>query len=413
MYAGFSSLWVQVLVSKLVVNLYGRDKTPETSDQDSTCGYDTPLTSPGVPLPPKTPPPCGGDKLPAEEKALRVSLEVDGVSLQLDVQEKYMDAVFKVASMECALAKKDSASLEEWISYFPGGNRKLFSSSGSTLPESLSPLTPPSMPPLSEVTIPSSSSTSTAAAAALGGGGTLISPQAHQRRSFILVKAKLPRSEYQAVKNAKVYLNLHEFELVAWLPVLDFVRGIVSAFASRGSEAVEVKPSHAIDVSAWPSLEVSLESFRVVLPTADFSDVLLLSTGGAHVTSALDWASSDVRFIVNSGAFRRLCLLSSERRLPPLPAYQLSAYSITLWGITKTTTPPGSVKPLLLTSSVDVRVVYTPPLTAPPSPLLPSRDSGGGGGGALACGHCCEATLATDLHLFVGTEQVRLVFVRS
>lgn len=73
----------------------------------------------------------------------------------------------------------------------------------------------------------------------------------------------------------------------------------------------------------------------MVLPTQDYSSTLLLSVGGLQATSSLNYASPDVRYIVNSSLYRRLSLLSSEKKQPPLPVYQLDAYSISLWGLTR------------------------------------------------------------------------------
>ena len=73
----------------------------------------------------------------------------------------------------------------------------------------------------------------------------------------------------------------------------------------------------------------------MVLPTQDYSSTLLLSVGGLQATSSVHYASPDVRYIVNGSLYRRLSLLSSEKKQPPLPVYQLDAYSISLWGLTR------------------------------------------------------------------------------
>ena len=96
-------------------------------------------------------------------------------------------------------------------------------------------------------------------------------------------------------------------------------------------------------VATWPSLEVNIECFRVVLPTVDHTHFLLLGVGGITVTSSLEYVGPDVRYITNSSAFRRLSLLSSERKQPPLPAYQLQAVSLSLWGVDNSTTRYGDM----------------------------------------------------------------------
>lgn len=89
------------------------------------------------------------------------------------------------------------------------------------------------------------------------------------------------------------------------------------------------------DVAFWPAVEVSLECFHVILPRQDYSSTLLLSVGALQATSSLDYAGPDVRFVLNNSAYHRLSLLSSERKQPPLPAYQLDAFAISLWGLTR------------------------------------------------------------------------------
>ena len=84
----------------------------------------------------------------------------------------------------------------------------------------------------------------------------------------------------------------------------------------------------ATDVSSWPAVEISLECFRLILPTKDFSSILLLGIGALGVTSSLDYPTSDIRYVVSQSAFRRL---SSERK--QLPAYQMDAYAVSLWGL--------------------------------------------------------------------------------
>lgn len=93
-----------------------------------------------------------------------------------------------------------------------------------------------------------------------------------------------------------------------------------------------------VGVASWPSLEVNIEPFRVVLPNSDHTHFLLLGVGGVTMTSSLDYAGPDVRYITDSSAFRRLSLLSSERKQPALPAYQLEALSLSMWGVHNTTT---------------------------------------------------------------------------
>ena len=91
-------------------------------------------------------------------------------------------------------------------------------------------------------------------------------------------------------------------------------------------------------VASWPSVEVNVDCFRVLVPNADHTHFLLLGVGGVSVTSSLDYAGADVRHVTNSSAFRRLSLLSSERKQPSLPAYQFDSISLSLWGVDNSNT---------------------------------------------------------------------------
>ena len=76
----------------------------------------------------------------------------------------------------------------------------------------------------------------------------------------------------------------------------------------------------------------------MMLPNVNHTHFLLLGVGGVSVTSSLDYAGPDVRYVINSSAFRRLSLLSSERKQPALPAYQVDAISLSLWGVDNSNT---------------------------------------------------------------------------
>ena len=91
-------------------------------------------------------------------------------------------------------------------------------------------------------------------------------------------------------------------------------------------------------VASWPSVEVNVDCFRVLVPNSDHTHFLLLGVGGVSVTSSLDYAGADVRHVTNSSAFHRLSLLSSERKQPSLPAYQFEAISLSLWGVDNSNT---------------------------------------------------------------------------
>lgn len=94
-----------------------------------------------------------------------------------------------------------------------------------------------------------------------------------------------------------------------------------------------VQPTAGMETSMWPILELNVECFRAILPSQDFSRSLLLTSAGVKLTSSVDFAGAEVRLVTNPNAYRRLSLLSSEKKQSSLPVYQLEAYSVSVWGI--------------------------------------------------------------------------------
>lgn len=84
-----------------------------------------------------------------------------------------------------------------------------------------------------------------------------------------------------------------------------------------------------IDVSLYPSLDINIHSFQVLFPST--SSALLINIGKLSVCSYLEFPIS--RMVVNSSAMRKLRILVSEKRAPPLPGYQLNGVSLQLLGI--------------------------------------------------------------------------------
>lgn len=60
-------------------------------------------------------------------------------------------------------------------------------------------------------------------------------------------------------------------------------------------------------------------------------NLLLLTCEGLTISSSLHYPVS--RLVVNHSAMKRLDIAVSEKRVPPLPGYQLLAYSTQLIGI--------------------------------------------------------------------------------
>ncbi len=196
-YQGLSSLWIQVIIPKLVLNLYAWDHsgTKQTSDKESL-------------------------KSLLNEKngtLVKLSIEIDGTSLQVDIQEKCTDIVFKLAAMESSLYQKNDSLTNndtttflpdnQWIPRITSSNGKIFSSLSSVLPESLSQETAATSP---TILLPSQQH---------------LSPSSSQS-NFVLVTIKLPQGLPHKV--VKLSCNVRPFEVCAWLPVLQYVLDIGS-----------------------------------------------------------------------------------------------------------------------------------------------------------------------------------------
>ena len=261
-FQGFSTLWVQLLVSKLIVNIYNRQGSPPTIESSK---YTTPFTSP------LTTDKLAGrlsDDLSSSRRSetVKVSLEIDGISFQVDIQERCTDIIFKMASMECTYLKKhsqerDSLSRSSWLPYLSNSNGKLFSTSSSSLPEELSQLTDPLSHPL----------LSFESAAGVSSPHHLHHPFSPKPQpNFVQLKVKLPAS--QLVRTTKVSLSVKPFEVVAWLPLLDTVMEIASA-----ATAAPISDSSADQKDAKVLYYVvSVRVCFLVLPLSLSSYVLVL-----------------------------------------------------------------------------------------------------------------------------------------
>ena len=226
-FQGFSTLWIQLLVSKLVINIYNQQQTPSIVQFSGSSEYSTPFTSPSAADKESSSSKLNGASRAASgvSETIKVSLEVDGISLQVDIQERCTDMIFKMASMECSYLKKHckNPSTTSWLPYLSNSNGKLFSTSSSSLPEELSHMTDPlSHPPL----VPFKQAAG------------LSSPQHHTfspklQPNFVQLNVKLPSS--QLLQTKRLSLSVKPFEVVAWLPILDTVMEIVSAAAGGDS----------------------------------------------------------------------------------------------------------------------------------------------------------------------------------
>ena len=137
---------------------------------------------------------------------------------------------------------------------------------------------------------------------------------------------------------------------------------------------------------AWPTLDIKVDCFRIIIPDWDFNSALLLSMDSACLTSSLDYPIS--RMIVDPSSYKKLNAAVRDHKRPRLPAYQLDISSMGCWGYQGRNNKLTNVLPILL--SCELRVLFSPAL------LL----AGGGTGKVridyiIVCKHWCQQILTT------------------
>ena len=211
LYQGVSSLWIQVIAPKLVLKLYAWDhrKCKQLSNEH----------------------------IPSSENnrvLVKFSIEVDGMSVQADIQEKCTDVVFKMATMEASLYQKSGSMANgtlaflpenQWIPRIASSNGKLFSSVSSVLPKGLSQEAAMASP---TVLLPSSQQLTSSTA----------------QSNFVLATVKVPQGlvHHQLLKFS---CNVQPFEMCAWLPVLSYVSDIGSPFMATNKKQVKHRKMYA------------------------------------------------------------------------------------------------------------------------------------------------------------------------
>lgn len=255
-YQGLSSLWLQLLLSKFTLNLYGQD---ERGGAGRGRGLGCEGCSP-----------------------IRVSLGVESVSMQLDVQERCSDVIFKVSSMECEFSKLSSCqppaeSLPPghptkylspgpptespppgrghcWVPYFDGSNGKFFSTTRSNLSDeflqSTAPFTIGQMLGRSPGQQGSEFISSSSSSSPTFGTRPKFQP------SFLYLKGHLPRGDgaeggTRTSRTCKVELNVCSFEAVVWVPVWRLVQSVTGGGRGWGGGGGrgggrESKPLHQV-----------------------------------------------------------------------------------------------------------------------------------------------------------------------
>lgn len=217
-YPGLSSLWIQVLISKLAFHIYLKEPKEAWSkgevSSSVSSSYATPMTSP------TSVSDADGHSVSSQGNVLtKLSLEVDSASLQVDIQEKCMNVVFKVAIAEGSYLKWKQGV---WVPCL--SSEKFFSSSRSAIPDDLSQVVAEFVPAIT-VQIPTS---------------PFHQSPTKQHRNFIFLDVKIPFD--QPHKSPKIHLNMLPFEVVAWLPLAHYLHSLVAA-------ALQEKPAATVKVN--------------------------------------------------------------------------------------------------------------------------------------------------------------------
>lgn len=232
-YQGVSSLWLQLLVSRFALHLYGREDA-DTAARSSRQKYHekgstismTSARSEALKESSVT------GRRPylsssASSPSLKVTVEVESLSLQVDVQERCTDFILKLASMEsdlCVLSECSDGS-NSWEPYLIHSKGKLFSSAISNLPDDILQVTAPVI----------SANQFQSSGQGIGiDSNSCLSPKLHS--SFAYVTGYFP-TRFPRVP--KLEVNIRPFELVVWLPVIKLAISIVSS----GIESHKTQPT--------------------------------------------------------------------------------------------------------------------------------------------------------------------------
>lgn len=289
--------------------------------------------------------PLGNDKpdnaemKSSAEEMHNFKYESDDLSFTLDHQEKRLTCQLKVSSLEgfCSLIK----STQDPTSDYNGMYKKTFSSSCTILDEQL----------LQKVE-------------AINGGGTRspvwdrerpISNLTLPRGSFVVLDIK---SYSEPHRPLEVKLNVQMFEGVVSVPLARAVLDILQVIIVKS----ERNEQNRNVVNSWPLMEISLDSFRVLFPCLSPSSGFLADFGGIFVKSELPYTID--RMEVNSTALRKLSIMAAEKRIPPLPGYEVQVFTLQLLGVNvdrkRLSQLNASVFPILMTAGV--QVLYSPAL---------------------------------------------------
>lgn len=271
--------------------------------------------------------------------------ESDDLSFSLDKQDKYLNFQFKMSTLEGHYKKPPTNDISKNIF------SKLFSSKSTIFNEDVlmkvesinrdwgSPCSPTmdDQPPLH------------------GAGLT-------SHTSFIVFD--LRRYLLDPHKPLMVKLHIKMFEAVVTIPLVKIILELTKVVTDSVTHSSTEPTTTTYSSCSWPQFDIGLECFRVLFPCVPPSTSgVILDTGGVSVRSDLSYPIT--RMEVNSTAFRRLSIMVSEKRLPPLPGYEVHLSNIMLIGLSADWKDNGtdraiSVFPIL--SMANTQIQYSPSL---------------------------------------------------
>ena len=296
------SLWLQCTLTKLVVDLSAEDESDtKTKKNDS-------------------------------EKKKEFVYESEDISFSLDKQEKRSSCQLKVCTLE--------GYQKEWPNLTKDNKNwlfeKIFSSRSTILNEKV----------LQKIEVINDR---------MGSSRSPVldkPPMSH--RNFIVLDIK---SHSEVHKSLELSLNVQMFEGVVCVPLTKAVLDILKVILEQTGN------QHKSDgaTNNWPTFEVNLESFRVLFPCLSASSGLLADIGGVVVKSDLSYPIG--RMEVNTAAFRKLNIFVSEKRIPPLPGYEVQLFTLQLLGLNIDNNSSVSAYSVLVTN--DIQVQHSPALQWP------------------------------------------------
>ncbi len=298
------SLWLQCTLAKLVVDLSVYLKNNDTKTDS--------------------------DQRKDNEKNVFM-YESEDISFSLDKKEKHLCCQLKICTLE---GYQKSSSMSNDVADKNKMFEKIFSSRSTILNEQVLE----KIEVINEKTGSSSSS-------------PVLRSAMIPHRNFIVFDIS---SYSDSHKSIELKLHIQMFECVVCVPLIKAVVDIFDVILDYQTNDQRCKRD--ITTTRWPLFQLNMDSFRFLLPHLSLSSYLLADIGGITVKSDLSYPIG--RLEVNASAFRKLNILAAEKRIPPLPGYEVEVFTLKLIGVNIDKSV--SVYPVLETR--DIQIQYSPAL---------------------------------------------------